>query len=713
MEKHQIKDMDDDLRSPTGEVMNDGIGQMSPKLAKMITERLRLEEVPSGFQARIGPYKGFWIVGDPCLHDDELWIEGYPSQKKWECAMEDADHRTFEVMNWSGRLVPAALNEQFIPVLEDRAPHPQGMVDAISGLLADTVNVYLEEQTRAAREPVALFAWADQNSLASRKERLAARRVPFLGGLPNSDEETLKLLLGAGFDLGLPYARELTERLARQRCEGLKEKTKVSVPRSAYAFMTVDFLGVLAEGEVHMSFSRGTECDTRPSGEDGVPRNELHGHDVLVARAPAHFQSDIQKVRAVFRPELRHLQDVIVFPRQGNVALADLLSGGDYDGDRAWVCWDQNIVGNFENAAAPEKPDLFKKHPGDTGGYLSKDKQTFTDILQGCGDDPDAATSEFLKASFAFNMQPQLLGICTVHKERVCYKQRSVRGRAAVALSTLVAHLVDQKKQGIVFSDADFARLKRDLVGVQLGDGEEPAYKTDRRPAVVEHVLDVLKFEVAIPLIEEGLRAFTQAVAGMEGGCSTDADLLYYFEDLEVLAAGSKPAERRDASETAYKALGDALREDLHAVHDLWREKDGPHPSFQARAEAAHRAWLAVQPCSAALENHCVRTKLLGPQGDDDSFSYWGKLKASVGYRLFHRVGPRFLWRVAGEQLLRIKAERRCVRKGQAVALVPGVYAALRADRKMVRALTEEDAVGDVGSVLEGLESGDEDWDDL
>lgn len=705
--------MDDDLMSPIGEVMNDGIGQMSPKLAKMITERLHLEEVPSGFQARIGPYKGFWVVGDAGLYDDDLWIEGYPSQKKWECAMEDADHRTFEVMNWSGRLVPAALNEQFIPVLEDRTPHRQGMVDAISGLLADTVNVYLEGQTRAAREPVALFAWADQNSLASRKEKLATGRVPFLGGLPNSDEETLKLLLGAGFDLGLPYARELTEKLARQRCEMLKEKMKVSVPRSAYAFMTVDFLGVLGEGEVHMSFSRGTECDTRPSDLDGVPRNELHGHDVLVARAPAHFPSDVQKVRAVFKPELRHLQDVIVFSRKGNVALADLLSGGDYDGDRAWVCWDQNIVGNFENAPVPEKPDLFKKHPGDTGGYLSKDKQTFTDILQGCGDDPAAAASEFLKASFAFNMQPQLLGLCTTHKEKVCYKQRSVRGREAVVLSTLVAHLVDQKKQGIVFTDADFARLKRNLVVVQLGDAEDPAYKTHKRPAAVEHILDVLKFEVAIPLIEAGLKAFKQAVAGVEGGCSADADLLYYFDDLEVLAAGTKPAERRDAGEAAYKALGDALRADLHAVHGLWSEKEGPHPSFQARVEAAHRAWLAVRPCGAALGDRCVGTKLVGPQGDDDSFSYWGKLKASVGYSLFHRVSPRFLWWVAGEQLLQIKAERRCAREGrQTVALVPGLYAALRADKRMVRALTEgEDAVGGVGRVLDEIGSGDEDWD--
>ena len=539
--------------------------------------------------------------------------------------------------------------------------------------------------------------------------------MPFLGGLPSSDEEKLKLLLGAGFDLRLKYARELTERLARQRCEKLKEKMKVSVPRSAYVFMTVDFLGVLEEGEVHMSFSRGTECDTRPSDSDGVPRNELHGHDVLVARAPAHFPSDIQKVRAVFKPELRHLQDVIVFPRKGDVALADLLSGGDYDGDKAWVCWDQNIVGNFENAAVPEKPDLFKKYPGDTKGYLSKDKQTFEDILQRCGNDPDAAASEFLKASFAFNMQPQFLGKCTKHKDMVCYTQNSVREKEAIVLSTLVAHLVDQKKQGIIFTDADFLRLKKNLVNVQFGDTEEPAYKTNKRPVVAEHILDVLKFEVAIPQIEKGLLAFREAVAGMEGECGVDRDLLYYFDDLEKLAGGLKSAEKRDAFEVAYKALGDALREDLHAVHHLWKEKEGPFSSFQARVEAAHEAWQAIRPSSAALENRCVRTKLLGPQGDDDSFSYWGKLKASVTYNLFHKMSPEFVWRVAGRHLLQIMAERWCARDGGCVVcLVPRVYVAQRPDNKMVRALTAgEDGVGDVENSFDGFGSGDEDWNDL
>jgi hypothetical protein len=69
--------------------------------------------------------------------------------------------------------------------------------------------------------------------------------------------------------------------------------------------------------------------------QSGFCETYLHGIDVLVARSPAHYVSDIQKVKAVFKPELGSLKDVIIFPITGDVALAEKLSGGDYDGDMA------------------------------------------------------------------------------------------------------------------------------------------------------------------------------------------------------------------------------------------------------------------------------------------------------------------------------------------------------------------------------------------
>ena len=43
---------------------------------------------------------------------------------------------------------------------------------------------------------------------------------------------------------------------------------------------------------------------------------------------------DQQKVHAVVNPKLSRLKDVIVFSTKGSTPLADILSGGDYDGDK-------------------------------------------------------------------------------------------------------------------------------------------------------------------------------------------------------------------------------------------------------------------------------------------------------------------------------------------------------------------------------------------
>lgn len=47
------------------------------------------------------------------------------------------------------------------------------------------------------------------------------------------------------------------------------------------------------------------------------------------------------QVKAVFKPELMHIVDVVVFPSTGNYPLAGKLQGGDYDGDSvSWSRYD-------------------------------------------------------------------------------------------------------------------------------------------------------------------------------------------------------------------------------------------------------------------------------------------------------------------------------------------------------------------------------------
>jgi hypothetical protein len=102
LEKEQIINHPEDIRSPSGRVMNDGIGRMSLGIARKIQQTLGLSEIPSAVQARLGPAKGMWIVdltgrrpdrpkGD--YDPDELWVETYPSQRKWKCDLTDPYQR--------------------------------------------------------------------------------------------------------------------------------------------------------------------------------------------------------------------------------------------------------------------------------------------------------------------------------------------------------------------------------------------------------------------------------------------------------------------------------------------------------------------------------------------------------------------------------------------------------------------------------------------
>ena len=101
------------------------------------------------------------------------------------------------------------------------------------------------------------------------------------------------------------------------------QRCRIMIPRSRLLFGVCDPRGVLKEGE----------CAVKVTMDgDGQPR-QLTGMEILVTRNPCLHPGDLQKFKAVERPELAHLVDCIVFPTRGRRPSADLMSGGDLDGD--------------------------------------------------------------------------------------------------------------------------------------------------------------------------------------------------------------------------------------------------------------------------------------------------------------------------------------------------------------------------------------------
>lgn len=684
LQPEQIRHRDRDILSPIDKVMNDGIARMSTALAQKIRDMMGLTDTPAGYQGRFGCAKGFWLR-DTEDTSNEIWIETYPSQRKWDCNFEEEDHRTFEVRNSPGELRSAALNLQLLPILEDRAITASSMKHVVGKFMKESLELEMESQKQAMQDPAHFRVWTNQNAAPQRRQtRVRFGHVPRSGGLPESREDQMELLLSQGFDpKKLHYLREIAYKIRKQKCDEMHSKLNARVGRSTYAYMVIDFQGILEEDEVHLGFSSKFTDE-----QSGFSETFLHGMDVLVARVPAHYPSDVQRVKAVFKPELGSLKDVIIFPSKGNIPLADKLSGGDYDGDIAWVCWEPNIVNNFMNAPLPDVPDLFQNN------LLTKKKDRYVDLTLSYGSIGEV-TTRFLDEAFRFKLSPDLLGICTNYKEKLCYSRNSVGDEYAIFLSTLVSHLVDRAKQGIVFTEQSWSQRRKllnskqaDIRGARQGiDPPDPLYKKDNwsRHGEHVHIIDYLKFKVGKPTIEAAMENFDQCLQGAE---KYDADLVKFVERFEQFKRPPSARNQDDAAterkRSSYEIVLEELEKEIRGVHEYW--KSFPNKgNFEVRLANTYERWQAIEPTKE------VNTRNLRVLNENSlaavGLSNWDLLKASYCFKLCYKEGS-FVWYMAGYQLGHLKCVE--VSRGKSsppVLVTPEMYAGSRPDAKFVRAV--------------------------
>lgn len=129
-----------------------------------------------------------------------------------------------------------------------------------------------------------------------------------------------------------PFIKNLLTLFKLQMLEELSKKARIYVPKGAYLLGVCDEMGVLDEGEIFVQVS---------SAENPTKRTVVEGK-CMVVRCPCFHPGDVRVVRAVNRPELRHLHDVVVFNTKGTRGIPSMCSGGDLDGDGKSYCCDKN-----------------------------------------------------------------------------------------------------------------------------------------------------------------------------------------------------------------------------------------------------------------------------------------------------------------------------------------------------------------------------------
>lgn len=457
--------------------MNDGIGKISHSLLKEVRDIMGLDTLPVAIQGRIGSAKGIWMLDLSSVSSDDQWIETYPSQRKWHCNWSDPAHRILEVVSYSRELQQATLNHQFIPILEEQAINRGLLQTTLCNRIDQQLSQELDEAKAALESPELFRKWTHRynHSQSGANQHDSSW---FIGGLPQDRRETMSFLVDGGFDpKRLKYLNTKMFELQNDRWQRTKEKLHIKITKSTYALMTVDFQGILAPNEVQLCFS--------PAFNDGNQTlHDLGGVEVLVSRCPAHLPSDIQKVKAVFRPELRQLKNVVIFSSLGESPLAAKLSGGDYDGDKAWICWDPDVVKNFEGAQV-EPAISFEK-------YFQPNTQTTGHLIYRYG--KPKYVDKLMEEAFNFHLSPTYMGLCTTYKERLSYHMGGIGNPTILFLSMLLSELVDQEKSGFEFDDNVWLRIRNDKCG-GIRYPESPAYRSHHSGCLPSptRLIDVLK----------------------------------------------------------------------------------------------------------------------------------------------------------------------------------------------------------------------------
>jgi hypothetical protein len=661
----EILELEDD-EDEDKPVMNDGCALMSRSLAIRVAEHLGLDGTPSCFQARIAGAKGIWMVDldDKAYNcgDRQFWIQISSSQLKikphpcYNKVPLDDEQLTFEVVSWSRPLRPANLNLQLLMVLQEG-----GVCEKhLESLIERELDLYYEDFKKVvtSNNSIAARRWLQAKA---RDVLTAKHKTRQLDGFPAAYPEQAILLVESGFlPLHNGYLNGLFRTLLYDELTRFDE-LKVPISCSTYVYCIADPYGVLKEDEVQLAFSR-------PWDKHGSYDTELDGIDILVARSPAHLPSDVQKQRTVFKKELRHFRDVIVFPTVGDHPLAGKLSGGDYDGDETWVCWDPAIVDAFTNTPFDPAASLSAK---DLGLWHHARPMTDYNLF---GQKTSDGFDNFMAKVFSFNAVPSPLGICTNEHEKLCYKLNGINSPAALKLAHLLGCLVDASKSGYELTREHWQELRAEL---GLHSLRIPAYK-DQEPRTdynLNNIIDYLRFKVVKDKVEQIQEDF----AGLSRDFSVDDDLTAVWEKFWARAITDRHAYTK---ESVFCGVLGEMKKAIEDAKHSWSRVCKSMPYQETIEKAAEFLGQVELPSPPGRLHPSPQTTPISLFLDTEEA--WAELRASYAYKRFHHGA--FAWLAAGPVLCRIKARA----TGPLRTTIQSVYATFKVDGRKAERLLED-----------------------
>ena len=133
----------------------------------------------------------------------------------------------------------------------------------------------------------------------------------------------------------------------------------------------IDETNTLEEDQVYIHLLYSTE---------NYRINKTLNQKITVYRSPSLYPGDIKILNAVKNPLLSHLVNVIVFSKKGKRPTFNKLSGGDLDGDRYFISFNDYITNNIIDKNCEPLED--QKYLNDKNIlYMKNDKITIEDSI--------------------------------------------------------------------------------------------------------------------------------------------------------------------------------------------------------------------------------------------------------------------------------------------------------------------------------------------
>lgn len=272
------------------------------------------DDIWSGFQGRIGGYKGVWYI-NPTLKDDIIKVR--PSMKKIEYNSSESDEyqNTIEVLSYSYEGSIGKLNSQFILCL-------------IGNSVPDFVFMKLYEDN--------IKIYNGLNEKENIKRYLSYHRL-------NDDENLLYELCKTKYLYKDVYTETLINKLQKKVLSNIKSFHLIDT-ESRRLMVIPDPFGLLNEKEVFINTSIGYNDNNNSNSNTKVWKG-----DAIVCRNPCYKSSDVQKVKCIdIEIYRRYYKNIVLVSTKGKYSILDLLSGGDYDGDHIWISQNPLFLSYFK-----------------------------------------------------------------------------------------------------------------------------------------------------------------------------------------------------------------------------------------------------------------------------------------------------------------------------------------------------------------------------